>query len=49
MLNLKNPIHIQPAIDYDHPNVNVVDEELYHWKSRWLQIPADKRPQTLSK
>ena len=44
--------NIQPAIDFysnDLPNVNVVDEELHRWKSRWLQIPADKRPQTLSK
>ncbi len=40
---------IQPAIDFysnDLPNVNVV-EELHSWKSRWLQIPADKHPQTL--
>ncbi len=29
--------------------MNVVDEELHRWKSRWLQIPADKHSQTLSK
>ncbi len=29
--------------------MNVVDEELHCWKSRWLQIPADKHPQTLRK
>ena len=30
----------------DLPNVDVVDEEFHFWKSRWLSIPKQERPQT---
>ena len=33
----------------DLPNADVVDEEFHLWKSRWLSIPKQERPQTLSR
>ena len=31
----------------DLPNADLVDEEFHIWKSRWLSIPKQERPQTL--
>ena len=39
---------IEPAVSDDLPNVSILDEELHQWKSRWLQILPDDRPETLS-
>ena len=32
----------------DLPNANIVDEELFHWKSKWLLVPREDRPKTLT-
>ena len=32
----------------DLPNADLVDEEFHIWKSRWLSIPKQDRPKTLS-
>ena len=32
----------------DLPNGNILDEELCRWKSKWLCVPVEDRPQTLS-
>ncbi len=32
----------------DLPNSNIIDEELCHWKSKWLRIPVENRPKCLS-
>ena len=43
---------IEQAISFyvdDLPNVDIVDEELFHvWKSQWLAIPLLDRPKTLA-
>ena len=39
---------IEPAVTFysdDLPNVSILDEELHRWKSRWLQILPDDRPE----
>ena len=32
----------------DLPNDNILDEELCRWKSKWLHVPVEDRPKTLS-
>ena len=32
----------------DLPNYIIIDEELYRWRMKWLAVPIDKRPQTLT-
>ncbi len=32
----------------DLPNAAVVDEEFHLWKSRWLSVPPQERPLTLT-
>ena len=32
----------------DLPNADIIDEEFYTWKQRWLPIPLQNRPQSLS-
>ena len=32
----------------DLPNANIVDEELCRWKSKWLLVPREDRPKTLT-
>ena len=42
---------IKEAIDYysdDLPNSAIVDEELCRWKTKWLKVPEDDRPKTLT-
>ncbi len=42
---------IRPTIAFyseDLPNVEIIDEELHRWKSKWLHIPQNDRPKSLS-
>ena len=42
---------LEQAVDFykqDLPNADLVDEQYHLWKSRWLSIPKQERPQTLS-
>ena len=32
----------------DLPNPLILDEELHHWKLRWLEVSQQGRPETLS-
>ena len=43
--------NLEQALDFcieDLPNADLVDEEYHLWKFRWLSIPKQERPQTLS-
>ena len=43
--------NIQEAIDLysdDLPNPNILDEEISRWRSKWLPIPQQDHPETLS-
>ena len=44
-------VNIQEAIDLypdNLPNPNIPDEEISRWKSKWLSIPQQDRPEILS-
>ena len=32
----------------DLPNFNIIDEELCHWKAKWLLVPKEDRPKSLA-
>ena len=33
----------------DLPNPSLLDEELRRWKTKWIVVPVDKHPKTMSK
>ena len=44
-------VDIEEAVQFykdDLPNADIIDEEFYIWKQRWLPIPLQNRPQSLS-
>ena len=44
-------LHIQEAVDFykdDLPNADIIDEEFHIWKRRWLSVPSESRPQSIS-
>ncbi len=45
-----SPSDIKDAVEFyseDLPNADIVDEEFYRWKHKWLLIPSQNRPHTL--
>lgn len=42
---------IGPTVTFyseDLPSADIIDEELHRWKSKWLKVPQNDRPKTLS-
>ena len=43
---------IEKAVSFyndDLPNSTIIDEEFCRWKSKWLLVPKDDRPDTIAK